>query len=97
MRTEWGVFVAFVLLISYNLSTGSAKPSTQERRIQMTKFCPFMSTNPSILEKEQPLKYTVYCTENCALYVDKHCSIRVLAQKAIRDFEKEGKEKSVSE
>lgn len=63
----------------------------------MAKFCPFMSTNPAILEDELPLKYTIYCTENCALYVEKHCSIRVLAQKAIRDFEKESKDKLVSE
>lgn len=63
----------------------------------MNKFCPFMSINPAIQETEIPFKNTVYCTENCALYVNKHCSIRVLAQKAIRDFEKEDKEKSVSE
>ena len=63
----------------------------------MSKFCPFMNINPAVKETEIPFKNTVYCTDNCALYVNNHCSIRVLAQKAIRDFEKEDKKKSVSE
>ncbi len=57
----------------------------------MAKFCPFMSTNPSIPEKELPLKLTVPCMDSCALYADGHCSIRVLAQKAMRDFKQEKK------
>ena len=36
--TEWGVFVAFVLLISYNLSTGVAAPSTRKGDKAMHKF-----------------------------------------------------------
>ena len=63
----------------------------------MSKFCPFMSTNPSILEKEKPIKYTVYCMENCALYCNGFCSINILAQKAIHDGKMEKKDESVSE
>lgn len=63
----------------------------------MTKFCPFMSTNPTIIEKKVPLEKTVPCLENCALYCEGFCSINVLAQKAISDFKKEKKEKSATE
>lgn len=63
----------------------------------MTKFCPFMSTNPQILEKANPPEKTVPCMENCALYWKGFCSINILAQKAIHDGEKEKKHDSVSE
>lgn len=62
----------------------------------MTKFCPFMSKNPSILEKKLPLENSVPCMDTCALYCEGFCSINVLAQKAISDFKKKKKEKSVS-
>lgn len=65
----------------------------------MEKFCPFMSINPTILEKKEPIEKTVPCLKNCALYCEGYCSINVLAQKTIHDFKKEKKEKekSVSE
>lgn len=63
----------------------------------MNKFCPLMSINPTIIEKKMPLEKTVPCLENCALYCEGFCSINVLAQKAISDFKKEKKDKSISE
>lgn len=52
----------------------------------MTKFCPFMSTNPSILEKKLPPEKTVPCMESCALYFKGHCSINVLAQTQYKEY-----------
>lgn len=54
----------------------------------MTKFCPFMSTNPSILEKKLPLEKTVPCMDTCALYFKGHCSINVLAQTQYEEYMK---------
>lgn len=63
----------------------------------MVKFCPFMSIDPSIPDKSTTEKNTISCIENCALYCEGYCSINVLAQKAVRDFKKEKKDKSVTE
>lgn len=63
----------------------------------MSKFCPFMSKDPSVLDKPKEEKHTVYCTDGCALYLKGFCSINILAQKAISDGKKENKEESVSE
>lgn len=57
----------------------------------MTKFCPFMSKNSSFHADE-----TAQCAEQCALYWEGYCSINILAQKAIRDFKKEKKDKEES-
>lgn len=63
----------------------------------MTRFCPFMSTNPQILEKSVPTEKTVPCMDNCALYWKGFCSINILAQKAVHDGVKEKKSDSVVE
>lgn len=63
----------------------------------MNKFCPFMSKDPSVLDKPKDEKHTVYCTDGCALYWKGFCSINILAQKAINDAEKEKKDKSSTE
>ncbi len=57
-------------------------------------FCPFMSINPALKESEVISKNTVYCNDKCALYIKGYCSINVLAQKAIKDFEN-GKDKKL--
>lgn len=57
----------------------------------MTKFCPFMSKNGSYSGAS-----TNNCSDKCALYWKGFCSINILAQKAIRDVEKDKKDKSVS-
>ncbi len=54
----------------------------------MTKFCPFMSINPTIIEKKMPFEKTVPCLENCALYFKGHCSINVLAQTQYEEYMK---------
>lgn len=63
----------------------------------MTKFCPFMSKDPSIPDKSSTDKNMIPCMDTCALYWKGFCSINILAQKAVHDSEKEKKEKSVSE
>lgn len=63
----------------------------------MEIFCPFMSITPTILEKRIIRKKTVPCLKNCVLYCEGYCSINVLAQKAISDFKKEKKDKSIAE
>lgn len=63
----------------------------------MNKFCPFMSKDPSVLDKPKTERHTVYCAKECALYLNGFCSINVLAQKAIHDGKIEKKEQSVSE
>lgn len=54
----------------------------------MAKFCPFMSTNPSVLGASITEGNFIPCMDTCALYVKGVCSFNVLAQKAISDFEK---------
>ena len=56
-----------------------------------------MSITPTILEKRIIRKKTVPCLKNCVLYCEGYCSINVLAQKAISDFKKEKKDKSIAE
>ncbi len=63
----------------------------------MTKFCPFMSKDPSIPDKSSTDKNMIPCMDTCSLYWKGFCSINILAQKAIHDGEKEKKDKSVSE
>ncbi|WP_443959506.1 hypothetical protein [Roseburia inulinivorans] len=60
----------------------------------MTKFCPFMSTNPAVLSKSIADDKFIPCMDSCALYWKGFCSINVLAQKATADIKKETKNSS---
>ncbi len=55
----------------------------------MSKFCPFMSTNPSTFGASMTDGNHIPCMDTCALYVKGACSFKILAQKAISDFEKD--------
>ena len=48
-----------------------------------------MSTNPSTLGASMTDGNHIPCMDTCALYVKGACSFKILAQKAISDFEKD--------
>lgn len=52
-----------------------------------------MSIDPSTYDAAKPNGKRVPCMDTCALYWKGFCSINILAQKAINDFEKEKKNK----
>ena len=57
------------------------RPSTKKGDLCMSKFCPFMSEDISLLKgKNAP------CVESCALYWKGHCSINVLAQTQYKEY-----------
>lgn len=63
----------------------------------MTKFCPFMSKDPSVPDKSNADKNMIPCMNNCALHWKGFCSINILAQKAIHDGVVKEETDSVSE
>lgn len=52
----------------------------------MSKFFPFMNTIETVYTEKQ-----IPCNDNCGLFVKGYCSLSVLAQKAINDYEKSKK------
>lgn len=58
----------------------------------MPKFCPFMSEDMASTKAKNSV-----CVESCALRLNGHCSINILAQKAIHNSKKEKKDESVTE
>lgn len=55
----------------------------------MSKMCPFMSINMSVIDVSDKTKLrgkSVSCVPSCALYYNGHCSINIIAQAQYKEF-----------